>query len=83
MGKIVIQQEGCKGCAYCVLACPRELIIIDQSRINNLGYNPALFKDNGDNNNKAACTGCALCAEICPEVLIEVYREKKRAGDCS
>ena len=82
MGKIIINQAGCKGCAYCVLACPRELIIIDQSKINNLGYNPAVFRDNKDNRD-AECTGCALCAEICPEVLIEVYREKRRAGDCS
>ncbi len=79
MGKIVIKQEGCKGCAYCVVACPRELIIIDPSRINDLGYNPAVFRDKSE----AECTGCALCAEICPEVLIEVYREKRRAGDCT
>ena len=77
MGKIEINQEGCKGCAYCVQACPRDLIVIDENRINNLGYNPAVFKDD----NEAVCTGCTLCAEICPEVLIEVYREGKKAGD--
>ena len=77
MGKIIINQERCKGCAYCVFACSRALITVDQNRINNLGYNPARFKDNDEK----ACSGCALCAEICPEVLIEVYREKNKAGD--
>lgn len=76
MSKIVIREAGCKGCSYCVLACPRGLISIDQDRINNLGYNPAVFT----NNDAAPCTGCALCAEICPEVLIEVYRKKTKAS---
>lgn len=77
MGKVVINEEGCKGCAYCVLVCPRALIVIDQDRINDLGYNPAVFNNNREN----GCTGCALCAEICPEVLIEVYREKRKTGE--
>ncbi len=74
MNKITIREERCKGCAYCVLACKRELIRIDPERINNLGYNPAVFS-NGE-----ACTGCALCAEICPEVLIEVFRERGKVA---
>ncbi|MEW5920818.1 MAG: 4Fe-4S dicluster domain-containing protein [Bacillota bacterium] len=76
MSRITIREEGCKGCSYCVLACKRKLIRIDQDRINNLGYNPAVFSDN----NEEPCTGCALCAEICPEVLIEVYRQQGRVG---
>jgi len=74
MGKILIDAEKCKGCSYCVLSCPRQLIAIDGERINMLGYNPARF--NGDSGEK--CTGCALCAEMCPEVVIEVYRDKKK-----
>lgn len=77
MSKIIIKEEGCKGCGYCVMFCPRELIVIDTDRINNLGYNPAVFRPN----NEKTCTGCALCGEICPEVLIEVYRDKRKSGD--
>lgn len=76
MNKITIREEGCKGCAYCVLACKCELIRIDPERINNLGYNPAVFRDGDDK----PCTGCALCAEICPEVLIEVFRERGKVA---
>ncbi len=74
MSKIVIKEEICKGCRYCMLACPRELIHINEDTINNLGYNPAHYVEN----QQSPCTGCALCAEICPDVLIEVYRDKKR-----
>lgn len=74
-GRIVINDEGCKGCKYCVTSCPRELISINTEQINILGYNPARFEDNPDK----LCVGCALCAEICPDVLIEVFREKKGA----
>ncbi|HAP31806.1 MAG TPA: tungsten formylmethanofuran dehydrogenase [Firmicutes bacterium] len=76
MGRILIQEDGCKGCSYCVEACPRGLIKIDPERINNLGYNPALFAEHA----AGQCSGCALCAEICPEVLIEVYADNRKAG---
>ncbi|MGI5876288.1 MAG: 4Fe-4S dicluster domain-containing protein [Dethiobacteria bacterium] len=69
---IVIKEEGCKGCRYCVLSCPRGLIQVDEGVINAMGYNPVIFTNNPDN----PCSGCALCAEVCPDVLIEVYREK-------
>lgn len=70
MNRIEIREESCKSCEYCVIFCPRELLLIDRSRINKLGYNPASFVDNPDK----PCLGCALCAEICPDALIEVYR---------
>ena len=47
MNRIEIREESCKSCE-CVIFCPRELLLIDRSRINNLGYNPASFVDNPD-----------------------------------
>ncbi|UCE95671.1 MAG: ferredoxin family protein [Candidatus Bathyarchaeota archaeon] len=71
MGKIVINENGCKGCALCVNACPFSLIRISD-RINSQGYYPAELVDP-----EKRCTSCTLCAITCPDVAIEVYREKK------
>lgn len=67
-GMIDINKELCKGCAYCVDACPFEVIVIEE-RFNEKGYFPAspAYMER--------CTGCAVCAQMCPEIAIEVYRE--------
>lgn len=67
MGKIVIKQERCKSCGYCLNACPKKLIVLSKE-MNEQGVFPAEFQDKGE------CTGCTLCAEVCPEVAIEVWR---------
>lgn len=70
-GKITIRTELCKGCTYCVDACPTGVISI-RSRFNRMGYYPAV----ADHIEK--CTGCAMCAKMCPEIAITVYREEKK-----
>lgn len=69
MAKIVINQERCKSCQFCIKICSKNLIEIDSNKINILGYHPARFNSDGD-----SCTGCKLCAEICPDIAIEVYK---------
>jgi 2-oxoglutarate ferredoxin oxidoreductase subunit delta len=66
-GKIVINQEACKGCELCISFCPLKLISLSD-KINASGYIPARYEDKGE------CTACASCALVCPEVAIEVYR---------
>jgi 2-oxoglutarate ferredoxin oxidoreductase subunit delta len=66
-GEIRIDRELCKGCGYCVIACPKKLIAIDNN-FNNNGYYPAKVVSMDE------CTGCALCATFCPEVAIEVFQ---------
>lgn len=67
MAKIAIDQERCKGCSLCTLACPKELIQIGKE-MNRQGYFYAVWEA------EASCTGCALCGEICPDVAITIWR---------
>jgi len=71
-GMIVIDRELCKGCAYCVDACPLGVIVIEKG-FNKKGFFPA------SSGNPEKCTGCCMCAQVCPEVAIEVYRETGKA----
>lgn len=68
-GKIEINMELCKGCTFCVTACPVKIIRLS-AEFNNTGYFPALVDD------MEKCTGCAMCAEMCPEIAIEVWRQQ-------
>ena len=67
MGKVVVNENRCKGCELCIDTCPHGLLSLGQ-RLNKSGYHVICVNDE---QNK--CTGCALCARICPDVALEVY----------
>jgi 2-oxoglutarate ferredoxin oxidoreductase subunit delta len=69
MAKVVFNEERCKGCGLCILACPKKSIVISE-KINNQGFTVACL----DEKDQGRCTGCALCAEMCPDVVIEVWK---------
>ncbi len=69
-GKIIIDKELCKGCGYCITACPKGLIVFDNG-LNAMNYHPVALV------NIDKCNGCGLCAAVCPDIAIEVYREVK------
>jgi 2-oxoglutarate ferredoxin oxidoreductase subunit delta len=69
-GRIEINEEICKGCTLCSLACPQSVIQMHTDRINAKGYYPAMLADP-----EQKCTGCAICAVACPDVCITVYRQ--------
>ncbi|MDH7563373.1 MAG: ferredoxin family protein [Candidatus Bathyarchaeota archaeon] len=74
-GKIVINEDFCKGCALCVNACPQKLLKTAK-HVSKTSYHPAEFVDA-----EGKCTGCGLCALICPDVAIQVFRDRKAGGE--
>ena len=70
MSKIVINEDRCKGCGLCTIACPQKLVTLKDTP-NSMGYTVAVFSG------PEKCTGCALCAEMCPDVAIMVYKGEK------
>lgn len=58
-GKILINEDECKGCGLCVDACPTEVLSLSPS-LNKFGYHPAKYSGEG-------CTGCGVCFYVCPE----------------
>lgn len=71
-GKIHIVTERCKGCAFCVEYCPKDVLEMSDD-FNVKGYHPPYVKDEGN------CVYCQLCETICPEFALFVTQmdEKK------
>jgi len=67
MPEITIEANYCKGCLFCVEACPKK-VIGTSSQVNAKGYQYAEVINADD------CIGCALCAIMCPDAAIEVYK---------
>jgi 2-oxoglutarate ferredoxin oxidoreductase subunit delta len=68
-GRIEIDRESCKGCGYCVEACPKKVIVLD-TKFNEQGFYPAITA------HLESCTGCAICANVCPDIAIEVWKDE-------
>ncbi len=73
-GDVHILADRCKGCAFCVEYCPRQ--VLEMSReFNRKGYHPPEIVD------AEACVNCGLCEMICPEFAIFSVESAGLAGD--
>ncbi len=71
-GKVVIDEDRCKGCGLCVTVCPVDILEMAEDRFNVKGHKPVEVIDPEE------CTGCAMCAIICPDVVFTVYRRERK-----
>jgi len=69
VGKIIIEEEYCKGCGYCVEICPKE-VLKQNSKINSRGYTVPEVIHGED------CIYCKKCELICPEMAITIIKEE-------
>ena len=67
-GNGIIDEFYCKGCELCVSVCPKDILALDETRLNISGYNPCMVTDMGE------CIACANCAKMCPEAAITVEK---------
>lgn len=70
-GAIVVDEERCKGCNLCVVACPLNILELTPKSVNKKGYRFTRQIT------EEACNGCASCAIVCPDGCITVYRKKE------
>jgi 2-oxoglutarate ferredoxin oxidoreductase subunit delta len=62
-GNVVIIEDRCKGCGYCIEFCPR-LILAFSKGFNKKGYHPPEVQKPDE------CVNCHYCEIICPEFAI-------------
>ena len=70
VGAIVVNEERCKGCSLCVVACPKDVIALTDRKVNVNGYSFAIAARPDE------CIGCTACGIVCPDGCITVYRKK-------
>ncbi len=69
-GELHIIKERCKGCAFCVEYCPKDVLELS-TEFNSKGYHPPIVaKEN-------TCVFCGLCEMLCPEFAIYVTEKPK------
>ncbi len=74
-GKIHIEKDMCKGCAFCVEYCPKDVLELSEE-FNVKGYHPPVVIKEDD------CLYCQLCETICPEFAIFVtLKEEEEEGE--
>jgi len=67
-GKVIFDENKCKGCELCTRVCPVNIVVMDKERINVKGYHPATVKE------MDKCIACGSCAKTCPDVVIKVEK---------
>ena len=71
-GKVIINQDECKGCGLCVDSCPPKALSL-APELNRYGIHAGQYKGEG-------CTGCGICFYCCPEPGAITVLRIKAAG---
>lgn len=69
MARIVVDNELCKGCGYCISFCPKKIIHFGTQR-NTSGYGNLCAEQILG----SECIACKTCATVCPDSAITVYK---------
>lgn len=64
MARLIIDEERCKGCSLCTVACPLKILELSDDKFNKKGYHTAVLID------RESCTSCGMCSVICPDCAI-------------
>lgn len=71
-GRVVIIEQRCKGCTFCIEYCAREVLAMSES-FNRKGYHyPEARKPE-------LCVNCHFCEAVCPEFAIFSTEEEAQA----
>ncbi len=62
-GEVIVIEDRCKGCGFCVEYCPRDVLVLS-GKFNPKGYHPP------EVDRPEFCVNCGLCEMICPEFAI-------------
>lgn len=65
MGKISLDVSRCKGCGYCVAACPTKALSQGGAK-NSKGYVVVQADEE-------KCIQCGSCYTVCPDQVFTVY----------
>mgnify|MGYP001160588402 FL=1 len=68
-GEIMVLEERCKGCGFCVEYCPHGVLVV-ATKYNAKGYHPPEIVK------AELCVNCGFCRMICPEFAIYTYESK-------
>jgi 2-oxoglutarate ferredoxin oxidoreductase subunit delta len=69
-GELVIIEDRCKGCGFCVEYCPNEVLKVSD-KYNSKGYHPPEVINEND------CRYCGFCQMICPDFAIFAVEVKE------
>ncbi|MGB3341401.1 MAG: 4Fe-4S dicluster domain-containing protein [bacterium] len=74
-GEVHIFKDRCKGCAFCVEYCPKDVLEMSEE-FNIKGYHPPMVKNPDD------CLECHLCEMLCPEfaIFVTLIEEEKSSN---
>ena len=67
MTLVEVNGKLCKGCAYCIKFCPKQILEMGTVRGPKGYFIPAVT-------DQEKCIACQMCSTVCPEGAIEVSK---------